>query len=284
MTRKIQLFLCLITMLCSGEAFAASPAAYVYVQQPVQGDIYSAPIFAYAAASDGKLTPIKGSPFTQTTGTIVGTNGTRFITLFPEPGEPDDAVINSYAVASDGVIGERAVESALGCGGVIPQAELDHSGKYVRVACASGLFKFSTSTLVFQSSIAEPSDPGSWFTLPTFTGTAEIPVGVYYNPEGFSCTPIFYAGSDGPAVETSPQPAPPGYGYYAPTGPITNDPTDHLAVAMVPVAAPYFSCGSYGPTQLASYLVNNSGADIGVTTGNRGGTCPRCRAVFAVWS
>jgi hypothetical protein len=42
MTRKIQLFLCLLAMLAPWPAFAASPVAYVYVQQPVAGDIYSA--------------------------------------------------------------------------------------------------------------------------------------------------------------------------------------------------------------------------------------------------
>ena len=37
MIRNIQLF-SLLTMLCLGMAFAASPVAYVYVQKPVQGD------------------------------------------------------------------------------------------------------------------------------------------------------------------------------------------------------------------------------------------------------
>ena len=78
MLRKIQLF-SLLTMLSSGMAFAASPVAYVYVQKPVQGD-YVAPIYAYATASNGKLTPIKGSPF-HVMGNMIGNTGSHLITL-----------------------------------------------------------------------------------------------------------------------------------------------------------------------------------------------------------
>jgi hypothetical protein len=62
MKRKIQLF-CLFTMLCSGVAVAASPVAYVYVTATVSEPDTPGPIYAYSAASNGKLTPIKGSPF-----------------------------------------------------------------------------------------------------------------------------------------------------------------------------------------------------------------------------
>jgi hypothetical protein len=58
MTRNIQLFfICLIATLSTGVAFAASPVAYVYVQET------GGPVSVYSAASDGKLTQIKGSPF-----------------------------------------------------------------------------------------------------------------------------------------------------------------------------------------------------------------------------
>ncbi len=75
MSRKTQI-LALLASLCTGTAFAASPVAYVYVQPPVVNTITTAPISVYSAASDGKLTQIKDSPFTKTTGTIIGTNGT----------------------------------------------------------------------------------------------------------------------------------------------------------------------------------------------------------------
>jgi hypothetical protein len=128
MTHKIRLFLCLSATLSTGVAVAVSPVAYVYVQQPLQGDISSAPIFAYAATSAGKLTPIKGSPFTAT-GTIVGTNGTHFITSYQTD-------LYSYDVASDGVIGAQASEINTGlyagsdCGS-ISGAVLDHTGQDV---------------------------------------------------------------------------------------------------------------------------------------------------------
>jgi len=263
--RKIRVLqiLALLASLCTGVAFAASPVAYVYVQTPVQGDVYSAPIFAYAAASDGKLTPIKGSPFLDLPGGIVGTNGTHFVTSY-------QTSLYSLDVASDGVIGAEVstvnTEPYSGCWGAIT-AELDHSGKFVWSAtngdgCA-WLDKFAIAPVfTFQQQTAPGYDTAQWFTLPTFTGTAEIPIGVYYNPEGFSCAPFFY----NPAVEESPA-AKPGW-YFAPLGPVTNDPTDHLAVAMAPVNAPIYTCGLYGSTQLASFTVTKSGGDVGLVSTN----------------
>lgn len=66
----------------------------------MQGDVYSAPSFAYVAASDGKVTSINGSQFYNIRGGIVGTNGTHFITSY-------QSSLYSLDVASDGVIGEE---------------------------------------------------------------------------------------------------------------------------------------------------------------------------------
>ena len=70
--RRFPLVLCLIALLTPGMAIAASPVAYVYVQEDSSqtGDTAPSPISVYAAASDGKLTAIKGSPF-QATGVPV---------------------------------------------------------------------------------------------------------------------------------------------------------------------------------------------------------------------
>jgi hypothetical protein len=58
------LILCLMATLSTGVAVAASPVAYVFVQEDSSqtGDTAPSPISVYAAASDGKLTKIKGSP------------------------------------------------------------------------------------------------------------------------------------------------------------------------------------------------------------------------------
>jgi hypothetical protein len=71
-----------------GTALAQSPVAYVYVgENAVQTD-FSA-ISAFAASSDGKLSEIKGSPFTQTAtaGFMIGTNGTQLILTGLAPNE-----------------------------------------------------------------------------------------------------------------------------------------------------------------------------------------------------
>ncbi len=93
MTRKVQLF-CLIATLCSGAASAQ--VAYVYVPTP-KG------IYAYDASSAGKLTLIKGAPFTETSGLLIGTNGKYVITLGTD-------YVHSYAVASNGAIGKQVSE------------------------------------------------------------------------------------------------------------------------------------------------------------------------------
>jgi hypothetical protein len=74
---------CLVSTMCTGMAVAQSPVAYVYV---AEDNSYTAgsgtsPITAYAAFSDGKLTPLPGSPFTHVSGLMYGTNGTHFITV-----------------------------------------------------------------------------------------------------------------------------------------------------------------------------------------------------------
>jgi WD40 repeat protein len=252
-------------MLGTGVALAASPVAYVYLTGP--GGIY-----AYEASSAGNVTAITGSPFTQTSGQAVGTNGTHFITQ-------DPYFVYSYDVASDGVIGKEvskidAASNNGGCG-VITQAELDHTGQYVYVAlgsCGGWLQKYAiakaTGELTFVSEATlQPTAPGWWNTLPTFTGNDVndvAAVGVQYTPTLGSdpCAPYF----SGVSVWVDPT-TPPGYFYYSPTGPMSDDPTNHLAVATAPVS----QCGVYGPTQLATYTVPSPaqhGGSVGLLSTN----------------
>jgi hypothetical protein len=71
---------------------AAAPVAYVYVGTSKGVDLYD-------AASNGKLTLVKGSPF-QTSGLAIGSNGKYFISLGTD-------FIHSYAVTSSGAIGKQ---------------------------------------------------------------------------------------------------------------------------------------------------------------------------------
>ncbi|MGB8733503.1 MAG: hypothetical protein WCC99_19790 [Candidatus Sulfotelmatobacter sp.] len=76
MTRHVKLVICLIVALRTGPAFsqvaatqansdvlatAGAPAAFVYVSSSSSNNDYE--INAYATASDGRLTPVPGSPF-----------------------------------------------------------------------------------------------------------------------------------------------------------------------------------------------------------------------------
>jgi hypothetical protein len=119
MARSIRLFVCLIAILAPPSALAQ--VAYVYV--PTATGIY-----AYDSSSAGKLTAIKGSPFTQTFGLMIGSNGTHFITLGTD-------YVHSYAVSSTGAIGvqDAEINTQLYAGsecGTTNGAVLDHTGHY----------------------------------------------------------------------------------------------------------------------------------------------------------
>src|SRR6202451_666421 len=100
MTQYIK-FVCLVTSLCTAVAFAqvtpaGLPVAFVYVSSAVSGNSYE--ISAFAAASNGKLTRVSGSPFSADVQNMAvngkylfGTNGIE---------------IYSFSVASDGALTE----------------------------------------------------------------------------------------------------------------------------------------------------------------------------------
>ena len=124
---------CLVTTICTGIAVAQSPVAYVYVAEDAPTGSVNSPTSVYAASSAGKLTPINGSPFTQTLGTIIGTNGTHFLTV-DQNDNTTHQYLRVYNVASDGVIGEEVSKQDLHewCG-FDQGGVLDHTGQYVYV-------------------------------------------------------------------------------------------------------------------------------------------------------
>ena len=139
---------------------APAPVAYVYLQT-------SRGVDGFAAAADGKLTLVKGSPF-KTTGAMAASNGSHFITLGTN-------LVHSYAVESNGAIGKQVSEintqdyKGSECGNNTGgQAVLDHTGRnlYVQlddnVGCAavqtydvakgSGALTFSGATPAYDTS------------------------------------------------------------------------------------------------------------------------------------
>jgi hypothetical protein len=285
--QPIRPIVCLIALLTPGLAIAASPVAYVYVQQPLQGASSSAPIYAYAAASAGILTPIKGSPFTAT-GTIVGTNGTHFITSYQTD-------LYSYDVASDGVIGAQAAEINTGlytgseCGS-IDGAVLDHTGQDVYATlnlagtCADvQTFEIGkTGTLTFLGATGDISHGGTPAETPLkIAGNNKF---AYNAPEAqdwtsptAGCNPFlngFTRASNGTLDYTAPTvdvtgPESSGSELLPVPWLMTDDPTDHLAVAVFNTSgAP---CGNGGAIQLASFTASSQGA---LTSTNTGGNMP----------
>jgi WD40 repeat protein len=138
--RRMHLVVCLMAMLVPGIAFAASPIAYVYVaedSQFVSTSWTTSPISAFSVASNGQLTQISGSPFTQTTGFMLGFNGTQLVT-----GNADH--VYSFDVASDGVIGKEASSASIAgignyAGYWTNNTALSPSGKFLAMIAGEGV-------------------------------------------------------------------------------------------------------------------------------------------------
>jgi hypothetical protein len=229
----------------------------------------SSPISVYAASSAGKLTQIKGSPFTQTSGTMVGTNGTYFVTV-DQNDSTSHQYLRVYHVASNGVIGEEVSKQDLHEWCEMDEGgELDHTGQYVYVleaqSCGGGYLSFALSKggeLTFKGSLAEEGNP--FYTFPAFSGNDKYAYN-FVQSEGSQplCPTSTFLGlgreSSGALEhisfsETDPTP-PPGYQTFQ-DGLVTDDPTNHLASLV------YFqegSCGESGGQRLASYTVQSNG-------------------------
>jgi hypothetical protein len=163
------LSVCLATITSTTIALAQNPVAYVYVGEDAVQTPYS-PIYAYASSSSGKLTALKGSPFTkaENTGLMLGTNGSHFIFMGQGPNGGGGAPYNylySFNVGSDGVLGQQVsvintgLYSGTDCGGTTVEeargAELDHTGQYIYVyQCDNAVQTFKiahTGALNFQN-------------------------------------------------------------------------------------------------------------------------------------
>jgi len=263
------------------EATAAAPAAYVYVQTHQGVDVFD-------AASDGKLTPIKGSPFAST-GQMGGNNGKYLISIGTD-------YIHTYTIESNGAVGKQASEidtqgySGVECGNTTGLAPLlDHSGKYLYVQL-SGIFNSgsvacvawqsyeieSGGTLKFLGSIDYNGSEGHDATPtlgPTVSSNDKFAYGIFDQFGGYSTTSFSTLTRTAGALEvtenfTEKDPATDanladGPWAYFPFL-VQADPTSHLAVLLVNTS---FSscCDVYGSEQLASYTINDTTGGISST-------------------
>jgi outer membrane protein assembly factor BamB len=274
----------LFALLFPARAFAQ--AAHVYVQTAKGVNLYD-------ASSAGKLSLVSGSPF-QTTGLMIGSNGTHFITL-----GTDD--VHTYSLAANGAIKEQVSEidtqshSGAACG-TAAGAVLDHTGEYLYVtlqgpygvartcdAFQTYSIAKTTGELTFKGAVPFGSTQQgvSFAALPTFSGNGAFAYEILcceYPDESFltgfsrdssgALTTIGTLLPNGdPAAQAGMtyQPIPTSLAGQFSTNPVsaTNiaaDATNHLAVILCPVQNWPNGC-SDGPVvnQLASYTIGGDG-------------------------
>jgi hypothetical protein len=269
--RSLILTACLATTICTGIAVAQSPVAYVYVAEDLSPANTASPITAYTASADGKLTLLKGSPFTQTSGFMAGTNGTHFITM-DQNSNTTHQYLHVYNVSSNGVIGEEVSKQDLHewCG-MAEAAEFDHTGQFVYVLepqyCGGGYVSFSLSKsgeLTFKGSLTD----GLFFTLPVFSGNDKFAYNFAAGPGSQEpCPTETFLGmgreSSG-ALEnisfSATDPTPPTGGYQVvQDGFVTDDSTNHLASLVDFQDGLCGQSGEYISNRLASYTIQTNG-------------------------
>jgi hypothetical protein len=277
MTRYIKLVVCLIATLCAEVAFAqvastpiaagvqaptgGAHVAFVYVSSSPSSNNYE--INAFAAASNGKLRPVPGSPFPADVQNMA-VNGKY---LFGTNG----IYIYSFSIASDGALKPIASINAqqfngYNCGGPVALF-LDHTGAtlydldYDGNACANNAYQFfsidgSTGGLNY---LGVTGDSSVEFEVPlSFTGNNVYAYGsgcYHLNASIFG----FKRKTDQTLTDLNVDPAMPDAkkgDFYCPTLP-TADPTNHLAISLQAYNGQ--SWQPDGPPQLATYTADGSG-------------------------
>lgn len=238
------------------------PSAFVYVvSKPARSSENQ--IETFAAAADGKLTPISGSPFQENV-TNIAVNGKYLAAV---NGNGFD--IDSYRIESDGALHFETSKNAsksddcniLGplffdlTGRSLYDMETDGSG------CANNTYE-SFSVAASDGRVESLGDSGgnAWLILPasfignnTYAYTASCIQDMYWGIYGFK------RGSNGDLHSINMNGAPPtppdGY-FYCPSSTAT-DSTDHVAIVMQPVNQNTFNPDR--PAQLATYTADKDG-------------------------
>jgi hypothetical protein len=262
--------ICLSATLCTVALFAqvaktqttSSAVAYVYVSNTLTGG--TSEVHAYAAAKNGQLTPVNGSPFPADVNSMA-VNGTY---LFGSSSDGTSA--DSYAIESDGSLRLAAVNNIVinnynACGFSGP-IFFDHTGSTLydmefRGDCSNNMYQsFNVNKPTGQLQNLGNSGPNSWLYLPaSFIGN-----NVY--AYSASCLGDMYWGifsfrraSNGLLTQINASAAPPtpptGY-FYCPSL-AAADPTNHVAITMQPVNQANFSPDR--PAQIAAYTADSAG-------------------------
>jgi len=279
MKRYLHLFFCLVATLSMQAASAqtistktydsvqqstsGSPVAYVYVSASKSASVNE--IYAFAAASNGKLTRVSGSPFA---GNVAGmaVNGKY---LFGSGNE--QAEISSFSIAPDGALKQVALingqkYNGYDCGGPGPLFldltgatlyDLDLFGNI----CANNTYQsFSIEKDKGELNYLGSDGADPWFNGPlsfiannTYAYGAVCLFDMYWEIYGFQ------RHSDGMLTEaniSAPTPTPKAGDFYCPNL-TAADPTNHVAISFQAVDGETFNPD--GPPQLATYTSEDSG-------------------------
>ena len=267
MTRPMRLVVCLATL--TGAALAqtpayqrpdptSSPVAYVYVSGPTGID-------AFAAASNGKLTPVPGSPFQGDVASMAVNGKYLFGTGL------NDIHIYSFSIASDGALHQVAVTNAqkyngYECGGPGPLF-LDHTGAtlydldFDGNICANNTYQsFGIDKPNGELNYLGRDGADRWFSVPlSFIGNNKYAYGAVCLGDFYWQIYGFQRHSDGMLIQanvSAPTPTPKEGDFYCPFL-TAADPTNHVAISLQAVDGETFNPD--GPPQLATYTAEDSG-------------------------
>ena len=266
MKRSVQLLACLSVALCTNAVFAQA-VAYVYVAYNPKSSSTNE-IAAYSAASDGKLTPVFGSPFRENV-TALAVAGTHLVAA-----NRSEPVIDSFTIESNGALryatstnyARHTSNSECADAG---QLFFDHTGATLYIQefnfdCANtGVTSFalnkqtgSLSYLGVDNTGAFPGmyNPAYFIGNNLYAYSAANSSCMYYAIYAFRRSRNGLLVSAG-GVSNLPEPPPDGFAGYVPDL-LAADPANHVAVLEQPANPP--DCAT-APTQLATYTANASG-------------------------
>ena len=233
---------------------ASSTVAYIYVANPASSTTYQ--INGYAAASNGALTAIPGSPFKQNVN-YMAVNGAW---LFGVANLFED--IYSFKIGSNGALALKDKYTVVTNGDGVISVYLDHTG--------STLYGdlYSTNNDYLSYSINQSN--GMITAIGDLPGgpANDSPVSFIGNNMFAYSSSCYHFGPEIVGVERAnsgtlsylsnfnpPYPAEKSGGFYCPfLG--AADPTNHIAIAMEPLTSTW---AQDGPWQLATYTADASG-------------------------
>jgi hypothetical protein len=258
---------CASTVLASAQATSSptearslppsSSVAYIYVSSGVNSSMND--IKGYAAAADGALTPIPGSPFADSV-SYLAVNGAW---LFGARGNN----VFSYSIGSSGALTRKDTYAVPSQDGAPINIWLDHTGATLYVNANSGDANDFLALSIDQSTgaLSEVGDlglgPGDEGSL-SFIGNNVFAYGSWFYEFNAGILGLQRA-SDGALSSinnfSAPMPTPrSGQGYWP--GRAAADPTNHLAIAVEPYVATSTGFAQAGPFQLATYTAQSDGS------------------------